>query len=264
MKFLFFIFILMCILIAAPLSYAATLSGSPSSLEYNVHVGEQKCLIFAVSSSDYSENLYSVMKWADKDAQVSSPNDLVLDSSDINLGITYSPESITNFDGQQDIKVCITGNEIGTWKGSLEYRTETQGNIGVGVGTWLRVNITEKPKEEEPVKETPQAPPGSPNNENSGGSSGGSRGSSSAAVGNSTTNEYANSSVNNSENTETTQGDVPLGNLEDSEKTNPGITGAVIGFAKSNGKPIAGIALVIALVIIGIFAGKKFRKNKEE
>jgi hypothetical protein len=138
MRNLFFIFIFLILL---PFSCAYTLSGSPSSLNYALDIGEEKCLSFNLYSSNYNGNLNSIMKWTEKDAKISSPRDFILNNSEVNLKIDYSPKRIKEFDGNEEIEVCISGKKEGYWRGSLEYKTESSGNIGVGVGTWLRVNI---------------------------------------------------------------------------------------------------------------------------
>jgi len=247
MKHLFFIFLFL-ILSAGSIS-AATLSGSPSSLNFNLEVGEENCLIFVVSSNDYSGDLNSIMKWAEKDAEVSSPNDFILNNSEIDLSIVYSLESIINFDGEEEIQVCISGSEEGYWRGSLEYRTDSEGNIGVGVGTWLRVNITEKST----VSEEPQTqiPPASSNSNPSGGG-----GSSIKA-----TNNSEEITINNSKESE-----VPLGELEEeSEEQNSGFfraTGSTISNLAGTkaGKGI-GIVIIAIMIIAMIFFTYKRRQK---
>ena len=249
MRFYFFFFIFL--ILSAGLISAATLSGSPSSLNFNLDVGEEKCMIFLVSSSDYSGDLTSIMKWAEKDAEVSSPNDFVLNSSEIELSVSYSPETISNFDGEEEIQVCISGAEEGYWKGSLEYRTESDGNIGVGVGTWLRVNITDVPDEEQEEEE--QIPPSNPNPTNTGGSS-----SSSSKTKTTTVTENATTSEENTEVEE-----APLGELEEESETSEqsfGITGAVIG-TLGKGGTIFGIIFVIVIVAGGVII---YRRNSKK
>ncbi len=254
MKFLFFVFFTFLILSAGVIS-AATLSGSPSSLEYNLDIGEQKCLIFTVSSNNYFGNLNSIMKWAAKNAQVSSPDDFVFDNSEIELSVKYSPETITNFNGQEEIEVCISGNKIGIWKGSLEYRTDSEGNIGIGVGTWLRVNISDKPEEE---NSGPQIPPVVTSGSGSSGGGGGGGGVPASTNPNSTI-------VNNSKTIETAlENETLLGELE--EKTNEpaslGITGAVIGFTKTTIGSLVGIVVIIIFIFVTfVIYKKRFRKK---
>ena len=139
MKFLFFLFFLILIL---PFSLAVSLSGSPSSLNFNLRQGQEECQNISIFSDSYRGSLYSVIKWADKDYAPRSPGEMNLTSDEISLNIINSPEKINNFNGEAQAEVCISGEEIGNWRGSLEYRTEG-GGIAVGVGVWLRVNITE-------------------------------------------------------------------------------------------------------------------------
>jgi len=137
MKFLFFLFFLILIL---PFSLAVSLSGSPSSLNFNLKQGQEECQNISIFSDSYRGSLYSVIKWADKDYIPKSLGEMNLTSDEISLNIINSPEKINNFNGEAQAEVCISGEEIGNWRGSLEYRTEG-GNIGVGVGFWLKVSI---------------------------------------------------------------------------------------------------------------------------
>jgi len=244
MKYLFFIFTFL--VLVAGIGSAATLSGSPSSLNFDLNVGEEECLIFSVSSSDYSGDLYSIMKWAGKDVNVSSPSDFVLNSLESGLNVTCSPESVSDFDGNEEVEICVLSNEIGRWRGSLEFRTESSGNIGVGVGTWLRVNVSDKPGDE--IDNATQIPlVSSPSN--SGGSSGGSSSGGSSFVVN-------GSVVNNSEKGEVEV--VPLGELdEEVDFEDAGITGAVVG--GNGGLKVAGIVLVI----VGIGLALVYSRRKK-
>lgn len=238
---------------------AVTLSGSPSSLNFDLEIGKEECLIFNIFSDDYSGDLTSLMKWADKNVEVTHPRQFNLTSDDINLNINYSPEEIENFDGQEEIKVCISGDEIGTWKGSLEYRTESSGGVGVGVGvgTWLRVNISEKP---EPIIENPSAPADAGN---SGGGSSGGGGSfippkNITQTINSTNNTQATTKFNAdlaSDNSEVSSNETN----ESQQNQNAPITGAVIG----SGKRTTGIAIAFVVLLIGITISLYIkRKNK--
>jgi hypothetical protein len=262
MRFLFFIFIFL--IFSAGLVSGASLSGSPGSLEYELGVGQEKCLIFLVSSQDYSGSLHSVMKWAEKDAEVSSQEDFVLDNSEIDLNVNYAPENIKGLNEEEEIQVCISGDEIGEWKGSLEYRTESSGNIGVGVGTWLKVRITEKSEEEKDSQE--QTPP-STTNQNNQNSAGGSGGGIIDNADNSSINETINadnSTTNLTQEALKENSGAPLGELEDegNEKRSSGITGSIIGnnYIQNNWKKY--LAGIFILAIIGFFVYKKKRDNK--
>jgi hypothetical protein len=209
---------------------AVTLSGSPSSLEFNINPGEEGCLYLNIYSSDYSGELYSVMRWAEKGVEVNHPRDFTMNNSEIiveGLYVDYSPEDIENFDGEEEIEVCVRGDELGVYRGSLEYRAVSGGNIGVGVGIWLKVNVTEEPVEEPPA------------NPNSGGGSGASGGGSSGGGGGGSVGINNNLSVDVNVNVNMNNSDSPRGYLEkDNESEKNGIlsenkksriTGAVIG-----------------------------------
>jgi hypothetical protein len=218
-------------------------------LEDFTRAGEEKCLIFTIYSDNYNGDLYSIIRWAEKDAQVLTPNDFTLNNSDIELEVFHSPKIIKNFDGREDIQVCISGNEIGAWKGSLEYRTEPSSNIGVGVGTWLRVKVQEPTPE---TQTTTQNPPASSSSSSSSGSSGG--GSSS------TTATASNNTINNSEEN-FTQLSTSLGELEEetpeeeiteekADNQNAPITGAIIGGGKKGFAFVAFTAIIIIALLV--------------
>jgi hypothetical protein len=125
------------------LASATTLSGSPSSLNFDLGVGEVGCLNFSIYSDNYDGDLVSIMKWAGNGVDVSHPRDFNLNNSEVEFEVSYFPEEIEDFDGDEAVEVCVVGEKVGYWKGSLEYRTEASGNIATAVGTWLRVNVTE-------------------------------------------------------------------------------------------------------------------------
>lgn len=253
MRFYFLFFTFLFLIVGTSIVSATTLSGSPGSLNFNLNIGEEKCLNFLVSSSDYSGNLNSIMEWAEKDSEVSSPNDFIFESSEVGLNVIYSPEIISNFDGEEEIQVCISGNEEGYWRGSLKYITESEGNTGIGVGTWLRVNITNIPNEE--TEE--QISPANPNNNQNSGS--GSSSSSKPTTNSNDTIINENTEANlNEKNSET-----PLGELEEPKEKSQGIfrtTGnAISDFSKTKTGKATGI---IILAFILIFAGIKMYRKK--
>lgn len=237
---------------------AATLSSSPSSLSFNLEPGEEECKILNIYSSDYTGDLYSVMRWAEKDIEVNHPRDFTLTNEEVSLNVIYSSKEIKNFDGEEQIEICIGGDEIGEYKSSLEYRTESEGNIGIGVGTVINVNIEEK--SEEPV----------PDNGNTGGDNGGGGSGGGAATTTPTTTSTITTtsdiedkivaSVNNVENKTVEDFDE-----EDGDEKLSKITGAVIGSVKGNLYVIIITIAVIAIVAFYVYnkRGKDLVKKIE-
>lgn len=234
MRFLFFIFIL---LVSINLVYATTLSSSPSSLIFELTPNQEQCQTLTIYSSDYTEDLYSLLRWSEKDVYTTNLNEFTFTAEDLNLNIDYTQE-INNFDEQEEIEVCVFGSDLGVYRGSLEYRTgssESSGaGIGVGVGTWIKVTISETSEN----SENPLNIGGS--NLGGGSSSGGS-----------------NPSTQTTENNELTLDELSTNNQEN-ENSNPGITGGVIGAGKSSGAIIA-----IAFTVILIASALLYYKRKK-
>lgn len=245
MKFLFFIFLFVMTL---SLSCAATLRGGPSSLEYDLGIGEEECQTFSVFSPDYSKRLYSVMKWAPKNVDATDFNQFILNESEINISVSYSPGEINDFDGQEEIEICISGEEVSYYEGVLEYRTQGEGNIGVGVGVILRVTISDKYKNENPEKIQGSS---------SGGGGGSSGGSSQVST------ETESNPIKQGNNIDTTQNS--LGELEetDEEKSSSGLTGAIVGsgnFKRNWIGLLIGLVIIVGIAIIFSYNKRKRRK----
>ena len=192
------------------------------------------------------------MKWREKDE---ASGEYLYDYSEVGLDVTYY-ETIENLQGEKKVPVCISGDETGSWKGILEYRTESNGNQGIGVGVILKVNIEDKP--DEVSQEETQNPPASSSSSSSGAGGGGSSGGG-VVSSNTPSNLGSPDSLENSGNSNNDK--TLLGTLEgsseekDSEST---VTGNAIVFdrIKENYK-----AFLVVLAIITVFAGIKFYKK---
>jgi hypothetical protein len=64
-----------------------------------------------------------------------------LKSEDIGIIIFYQKQ-IDNFNGQQEVEVCLSGNKPGRYRGDLIFTPESNTNVVVEVGTWLFVNVS--------------------------------------------------------------------------------------------------------------------------
>jgi len=245
---LFFIFLFFIIIIS--LNFVnASLSISPSALQFNIKSGEIECKNLTILSQDYSGDLYSLLRWSGKNNYIDNPNNFKFNAEDLNLTVNYFPQNIEKFDGEKKIQFCVSGKDIGIYRGSLEYRTISKGNVAIGVGVWIKVIITEPEQEEQ---QNPSSPP--ENNINSGGGGGGSittTQNKTMAVQNKTSKETKTQQVENK--TEKSTGE-SINEKDINNENNPGITGAVIG---GKGKSKIIIITLIAITIAGLILYNK-------
>lgn len=200
---------------------------SPTSLVFNLNVGEQDCKTITITSD--SETISVSDLWA-KNKDVEWKVSLFNESAGFH-GISIDYDDKLNIDERQ-VEVCLSGNKIGEYHGVVLLKQGQEGNSIVQMGVWLKVTITEKQEEITTPAQT-----------NAGGSSGG--GGSIPAKTNTTNSTTQNNNIKTEDS-------------EIKEKAGVGITGAVIG---GIGNPkIIGITLAI-IVIAGIIIYNK-RKNK--
>jgi len=222
----------------------ASLGLSPGKIYFNLNPNEEECQTITLSSKDYSGRINIRDMWAEKADEINNLKMYTSSASDKEINIGYP--NINDFNNEEGINVCLSGNQIGRYKGALIFTPEAKGNVVVEVGAWLFVNITEP----EPPQETP--PQNTDSNQNTGGNNQGGSGGSSM-----TTSE---------EQTQKPQ----TNNLPPLKQTNPEtgseqeeyqgtITGGVIGTIKQNTKIIFAVLAVVA--IAGLLIYNKRRKN---
>lgn len=65
-----------------------------------------------------------------------------LSAKDVGIELVY-PKVVNVENGTADVNVSVRTNECGKFIGAIFYRTE--GQTGIAAGTWIKINVTEKP-----------------------------------------------------------------------------------------------------------------------
>ena len=65
-----------------------------------------------------------------------------LSAEDVGIELVY-PKIVNVENGTVDVNVSVRTNECGRFMGAIFYRTE--GQTGIAAGTWIKINVTEKP-----------------------------------------------------------------------------------------------------------------------
>lgn len=118
---------------------SAGLSLNTGKLYFDLIPGEKNCQKVTVVSSDYAGTLKVRDVWTDNQ-DVYNTNQYNKTAESMGLTISY-PQQINNFNTQQEVEICITGNNPGNYKGALIFTPTSNTNIVVEVGTWLFVNV---------------------------------------------------------------------------------------------------------------------------
>jgi len=231
---------------------SAALSLDKGKLEYDIEKGEEICKMVKVSSEDYSGKIIIRDIWPEEGEEDSGFSKYTLTAEDYGISIDY-PSEILDFSGESEIEVCLSGEEVGNFRGALIFTPEAgeeQINVVVEIGTWLMVNITEAEIEEEvvvPIVESSGSSSG-------GGSGGGSPLNLNLVVENETQEDIFNikSDSDIEDNKEEYHKDIDA-------KSGPGITGAVVGGGNNNWR-IIGIVMAI-IVVAGIIIYNKRSKE---
>ena len=187
---------------------------SPSSLIYNLEKGQQDCQIVSIISD--SDTISIEDKWAENKDIEWKVELFETSASEHGISINYPSSTIEN-----EIEVCLSGNNVGEYHGVLLLREEQEGNTIIRAGIWLKAIINEEEQEEttSPSSST--------------GSSGG-----------------GGSVIIKEENKTIEEEEKETIKLE--EDNQPKIQGSVIGDGVKKGGIIIGIVLVAILVIQAI------------
>jgi len=118
----YFLFFLLIILISASLVSAA-LSLDKGKLEFNVGKGEEMCKIVKVSSEDYVGKVSIRDIWPEEGEEESGFSKYTLTAEDYNINIKH-PSEILDFNEQSEIEVCLSGSEVGDFRGALIFTPE--------------------------------------------------------------------------------------------------------------------------------------------
>jgi len=232
---------------------SATLNLSPGRLDFEVGVGQELCKYVKISSLDYSSTIKLRDIWVD-DINEININKYNLTAKDYGLTISYIKQ-IDNFDGEEQIEVCVRGNKIiDKTRGDLIFTPYSSTNVIVEVGGWLFVTILESSdREDELVVENNN--PSSPSSSSSGGGS--------------TSDDLLLENdvsliVNNSIVVNNYVDGVPMGELEDEVVVEnesvgfwSGVTGSVIGSVGGNWGIVVGVLVLVGIVSVFVWRKKE-------
>jgi hypothetical protein len=150
-QLIFFIFLI------NSLSFAnAKLNLSPGRIDFIMPQGEKQCQTVTLTSEDYSSTIRLRDSWTNNIMETNIHKYNVT-AGEFGLIITY-PAEIRNFDGEEEIEICITGEKmLNKTRGNLIFTPYSNTNVVVEVGTWLFVTITKplpKPTQNTETKPT--------------------------------------------------------------------------------------------------------------
>jgi hypothetical protein len=119
---------------------SATLSLSTGKLYFNLNPAQQNCQKVKLISSDYSGKITIRDVWTDNVSEMNI-NKYGLNTDNIGITVSYQKQ-IDNFKDEKEVEVCLSGYEIGRYRGDLIFTPESNTNVIVEVGTWLFVNVS--------------------------------------------------------------------------------------------------------------------------
>ena len=226
--FLFFIFVFFISFVSAGLNI------DKGHLDYDLKIGEEKCLMVSLSSEDYYGVITLKDSWAKDIKEGTNINKYNLSASVLGLSLDY-PKEIQDFSDKKEVRVCILGNRSGNYRGAMIFTPDSNTNVVVEIGTWLLVYIKEDFQES------------SDNSESSSSSGGGgsSSGGGSSGIQSTKNSEEENSSILSNEN-------------ESPNQENSKITGSAVSELSNVNKPIIStIIIIFALIAIFFYIKRK-------
>jgi len=222
MKFLFFIFLFIILV----MNTIIAVGFSPSSLTFELEQNVESCQIITLSSD--SDMIGVSDEWAENEGVEWKVSLFDKDASEHGISISYDSELDVD---EREVEVCLSGSEVGEYHGVILLKEEQQGNSIIQMGVWLKVIISEGIQEETP--------------ENNQDSSGG--GLVTSILNN--LDKLDEEKENESEEIEEEQEIEEIGNIDEEERDSQ-ITGAVIG---GGNKSLTIISIIVVLVIVGAF-----------
>jgi hypothetical protein len=265
---IFFNFLLIFFMSLALVS--ASLNLNKGKLDPDIVIGEEFCDTISVSASDYSGTISVRDKWAETFDEERNLNSYTSTAEDHDMTIQYenNPEIV---DGNADVEVCITPTKLGKYKGALIFTPESDSNVVVEVGTWLFVNVIEKPTEDTP-QPNPNPSPAPSNNPSSGGGGGSpSSGGSSSSKTTKTTSSLSEKpdlpwaeikDIDPNKKTLETEETLEESTSDQNNQQKPGLTGRVVDEEGNvNFKSIIWIALALIVIAAAILV-RRVRRNK--
>ena len=244
MKNIFFIYFFIFLF---SLSFFQSTSVSPGTLEFNLQEDQEICKRITFNSQ--SDTISISDRWAENENINWSVNLFDRDSEYHSISISY-PHELTSEDNQ--VEVCLSGEEAGEYKGVVILTEEQQGNSIVQIGVWLKVFVLQRQDEEPTTTKSPSGSSSSPSSSSSGGS-----------VVEEEQNEtpeviQLNTDISYTGNKESEE------ESESSEGESSSMTGGIVG-AKDSKKDWSKLLFVLGVVILLtiIFTYNKRRKNIE-
>lgn len=209
------------------------LSISPGEIKFDLIKGEKGCEKMTLTN-EQEINLNGRDSWTDNQQSVGILSEYIKSASELGIEINYQNyiQNMTN----QEVEVCLTGNNPGNYYGALVYNSESFGGVSTGVGTWLMVDIKEE------------------NSANIGGNIGGS-----SSGGGASLTKTNNKSVGEAKILIDVDKQEKVISKENQDLKNSGLTGAVIG-ANKNTK--IGAIVVLFAIILGVLFYNKLNKRE--
>lgn len=239
----FFYFLIILFLIILAVGVVEAVGFSPSSLEYNLKIGEKNCKMINLNSE--SELITVNDKWAENKDVEWKTNLFDKDASYHGLSVNYDNELSLD---ERNVEVCFKGDKTGEYHGVLLMTENQVGSSVIQMGVWLKAIISDS-------SETGSS--------NSGQSSSSGSGSGGGFISKNNKTNSVNKSMKiiinktqNFDNYTNLEGEAK----EDTQKEFNDITGAAIGAAKNNLKII--LIALMALAIIGIYIYNHQKKEK--
>lgn len=138
MKYFVFLFLIILIL-GMGVREVRAVGYSPSSLIFNLNMGEEQCKMITIDSD--SEKITLSDRWAENKDVKWDVNLFKNDSSYNSLYLKY-PKTLGK--NEKEAKVCIKGTKKGEYHGVLLLREEQKGNSVIQLGIWIKAMVGDK------------------------------------------------------------------------------------------------------------------------
>jgi len=114
---------------------------SPGEINLKTKVGEEMCKIILLKSEE-KVSLKGYDVWT---TDISKKGELSLyDTEAFDLGIDIDYKSQITELSEEEVLVCVKGDNLGEYYGALVYNAEARGGISAGVGTWINLEVVEE------------------------------------------------------------------------------------------------------------------------
>ncbi|MBU3906739.1 MAG: hypothetical protein KKA64_00640 [Nanoarchaeota archaeon] len=228
--FLFFIFLIFNLVLTSAIGF------SPSQLEYSLNINQESCSNVTITS-EITRDFRVYDNWSEQNNSEWNAKEFNVNAVDYGLILNYS-DTLRRVLGNKEVEICINGDTTGTYRGIMIFEGSTKTNVGVAVGIWLKVIISE--------------PPAQTSSGSSGGGGGGG-GSSAKTTATPSLTTLDNSNLNT--NTQNLAGNIEKEGNISTEKSS-GITGSAVDDIEGKKEVKKILIPLIALAIIGLIMYK--------